>query len=456
MPKRMTRRDFLKRSALGGAAVGLGVRSLEALGTESAGPLPSSVLGANDRVRVGMIGVGARAQELLEAIKKVPGTEIVAVCDAYKGRIERAIDRTGGKAKDYGDYRRILDDKSIDVVVIGTPDHWHAKMAIDAVNAGKDVYIEKPLTYRIEEGPEIIKAVKRSGRILQVGSQPMSSKIQEKAREIVASGKLGQITMIRAYYNRNTASGAWIYPIPPDASPKTVNWEMFLGPAPKRPFSLERFFRWRCYWDYSGGIPTDLFVHLATSIHYVMGVKMAAKAMAMGGLYRWKESREVPDTVNAVLEYKEGFMVNMSTTFNNQKLGGSGFQILGTEGSLEVSGGRLLFYPENVHEDNGWVVRSWPKKLEEQYYSDPKVLAEERPDTQEPTLLGDGEFYREQGWGSTLTHMRRFFESVRTRKPPVEDAEAGHHAAACAHLVNLSMKKGSVVEWDFARDVAKV
>src|SRR5438093_874708 len=139
-----------------------------------------------------------------------------------------------------------------------------------------------------------------------------------KAKEMIKSGKLGKVTIIRAAYNRNTASGAWIYPIPPDASPQTVDWEMFLGPAPKRPFSLERFFRWRCYQDYSGGIATDLFVHLVTSIHFMMNAKMPANVVAMGQLYRWKESRDVHDTINAILEYPDGSTANLSSTVNNQ------------------------------------------------------------------------------------------------------------------------------------------
>src|SRR5438874_10912727 len=163
------------------------------------------------------------------------------------------------------------------------------------------------MTYRTSEGVEILQAARAAGKILQVGSHGVSGDSGRRAKEIIASGKLGKVTMIRAAYNRNTASGAWIYPIPPDASPKTVNWEMFLGPAPKRPFSLERFFRWRCFSDYSGGIATDLFVHLCTSIHFLMNATMPARAMAMGELYRWKEAREVPDTLNALLEYPEGF-----------------------------------------------------------------------------------------------------------------------------------------------------
>jgi predicted dehydrogenase len=372
------------------------------------------------------------------------------VVDAYKGRVERAIDRTGGRAKSYRTHHDLLADKSIDAVVVATPDHWHKQIIIEALRAGKDVYSEKPMTYRASEGVEIIEAARTNGRVMQVGSQGVSSKTEQTARELIRAGKLGKITMIRATYNRNTAEGAWIYPIPPDASPKTVDWDMFLGPAPKRPFSLERFFRWRCYADYSGGIATDLFVHLCTTIHFLMDAKMPARAMAMGELYRWKESRDVPDTLNAILEYPEGFTVTLGSSFNNQFSSEAGFQILGTEGTLTIGDG-VTFYAEKPVEDNRWIVESWPKTLEDAYYRDPKVIATEvepakdykRPEPQQ---------YKDDGQDSTVLHMGHFLESVRTRKPYWEDATAGHHAAACAHLINLSARERRMTEWDFSRD----
>jgi len=235
--------------------------------------------------RLGWIG-GAGEGAAPEAAKGAGGG-VVGVCDAYKGRAERARARTNGKATSFADYRQILDSKDVDVVVIATPDHWHKTMVIEALEAGKDVYIEKPLTYAVDEGQQIVDAVRKSGRILQVGSQVISSATVAKAREMIQAGRLGQITLVRATYNRNTAEGAWIYPIPPDASERTVNWDQFLGPAPRRPFSLERFFRWRCYWDYSGGIATDLFVHLVTTIHHMMDAKMPRHIIARSVLYRW-------------------------------------------------------------------------------------------------------------------------------------------------------------------------
>jgi len=424
---------------------------------QSAAALPAvatRAVAANDRIRFGIIGTGARAHQIMENMKVVPGIEFAAVVDAYKGRLERAIARTDRKARGCKDYREILADKSIDAVVIATPDHWHKQMVVEAVRAGKDVYCEKPLTYRTSEGPEIIRAAAETGRMVQVGSQGMSSPLEAKAREIIRSGRLGKITMIRANFNRNTPSGAWIYPIPPDASPETVNWDAFLGSAPKRAYSPERFFRWRCYSDYSGGISTDLFVHLCTTIHFVMDAKMASRAVALGQLYRWKESREVPDTINGVLEYPEGFAVSLSGTFNNEGGSESGFQILGTEGTVTL-GGTVSFRPENVHDDNGWIVDSWPEALQEAYYRNPKVLAEERPQLGTPKIEALGEQYRELGPDSTIAHMAHFVESIRTRKPYWEDAAAGHHAAGCAHMVNLAAKTGRVVEWDFARDDIK-
>ena len=260
--------------------------------------------------------------------------------------------------------------------------------------------------------------------------------------------------MVRAFYNRNTASGAWIYPIPPDASPQTVNWEMFLGPAPKRSVDYARFFRWRCYRDYSGGIATDLFVHLVTSIHFMMNAKMPANFVAMGQLYRWKESRDVPDTVNAILEYPEGFTANLSSTFNNQLSSEGGFQILGTKGSL-VLGNGLSFYPEIVNEDNRWIVESWPQALEEAYYKDPKVRSEELPNTREPEVLAGEEQFREIGLEATILHFRNFFSCVKTRKQPLQDALAGHRNAACAHLINQSIRERRMVSWDVGKETAK-
>jgi predicted dehydrogenase len=438
----MNRREFLKTTTLAAAATSL---VPEAFGKQA----------ADDRVRVGVLGSGARAQGLMKEVLQLPGVQFTAVADAYRGRAEQAKAMTGGTARICGDYREILDSKEVDAVLIGSPDHWHKQMSLDALSAGKDVYIEKPMTYTVDEGNEIVAAVKRSNRIFQVGSQGMSSATERKAKELVQGGALGQVTLLRATYNRNTASGAWLYPIPPDASPETVSWEKFLGSAPKHDFSLERFFRWRCYKDYSGGIATDLFVHLVTTIHFIMNAKMPSSIMASGQLYRWKDSRDVPDTLNAIMVYPDGFTVNLSSTFNNQSSRESGFEILGTKGAIAFRGGSLVFTPENLSEDNRWVVESWQESLAKEYYDDPKVKAEETPETWTPEMKSTNQSWDEWGRNATYVHLAHFFDSVRSRKPPVEDAVMGHHAASCAHLINESARRDETVYWDFAKDSLK-
>ncbi len=427
----ITRRTLLGAGALLAAA-------------RAARPAPS------DRLAIGFIGTGARGQELMDAALQCPPAEIVGLVDAYQGRLDRAQSRAKGRAKVYPTHHELLADKSIDAVVIAIPDHLHKTVVLDALRAGKDVYCEKPMTYTAPEGLEIIAAARAGTRILQVGSQGVSSGAQHQAKEMIRAGRLGRITMIRAAYNRNTASGAWIYPIPPDASPETVNWSMFEGAGAHRPYSPERFFRWRCYQEYSGGIATDLFVHLCTSIHFLMDAKAPARAVAMGELYRWKESRDVPDTLNAILEYPEGFTANLSSSFNNEWNPEGMFQVLGAEGTLTLGGEGLSFYPENVVEDNRWIVDAWAQKLEDAYYRDPKVIAAEI----EPAKRArkPPEHYKDTGPDATVAHMGHFLDSVRTRQPYWEDAAAGHHAACCAHMINLSAQERRTVAWDFARD----
>ncbi len=440
----MDRRTFLAGTVASAAAARL---HASAQGNRGASP-------ASDRLRVGFAGMGARAQELVDAIAASgANAEVVALCDAYRGRAERGQARAGGKAAIVDDYRRLLDDRSIDAVFIATPDHWHRQMAIDAVSAGKDVYVEKPMTFTVDEGLDIIAAVDRHKRILQVGSQGISGAGQAAARELVKSGRLGAITMIRAAYHRNSDSGAWLYPIPPDASPQTVDWSRFLGSAPQKPFSLERFFRWRCYWDYSGGLATDLFVHLLTLIHFVMDVPAPSRILGAGGTFVRKATHEVPDTLVGTLTYSEGFTVQLSCTLNSQAGAASGLEILGSKASLRMRGDEVILDEERVDEGgNGWVVRSWPEALEKAYYADPKVRAREVPDSRRQQRVAAGERWAISGEDEIVTHVRNFLDAVRSRAPVVEDARFGHRAAATAHLINRSLREGRAFDWNRAAD----
>jgi len=408
---------------------------------------------ANNRVQVGVIGCGARSQQLMRALMANPGTAITAISDAYRGRVIRTQENWGAAAKEFRDYREILARKDVDAVVIATPDHWHHRMCLDAIAAGKDIYCEKPLTFRASEGKQIAAAAAKAGRILQVGSQGCSGVLQERAREIVQSGKIGKVTLIRAAYNRNSASGAWLYPIPPDATPETVDWQRFLGNAPKQPYSNDRFFRWRCYNDYSGGIATDLFVHLCTTIQFVMNSDGPSKAVAMGELYRWKENRDVYDTINGLLEYPEGFAANLSSTFNNESMTTAGsFQFLGTEGTLVLNSGSLQVLAESSREDNRWIVESWPRAMEKAYYEDPKIRQSEVAEARVARMVPGSETYVADGPESTVAHFANWLKSIRTRQGHWENAQVGHRAAACAHMLNQSAREERVIKWDRQRN----
>jgi len=429
----VSRRDFLRSGAIGSAGLALGARP--------------QFVPPSDRITIGMIGAGARAHGLVESLKEFPEVEIVAACDAYAGRLERINSRIGGNVDTMADYREIISRDDIDAVVISSPDHWHYQHSVDSLNAGKHAYIEKPLTYSIEEGADIIEAQRSNQLAVQVGSPGPNSILIQKARQMIEDGKLGQVTMIRASTNRNTASGAWIYPIPPDASPQTVDWDLFLGSAPKRPYSPERFFHWRCYKDYSGGLSTDLYVHTCTTINYLMSSAIPERVIAMGDLYRWINSRDVPDTINASLKYSDGFMVNLSGTFNNQGGNSGGMRILGTEGSI-VFGGGLRFIPERVNESNSWITESWPKDLADAYIADPEIRHEEIPSSRTPATVAGEEVYHAEGRDSMSIHIQEWLDSIRSGNPTKEDAEVGHHAAACAHMINTSIEMETMVHWD--------
>ena len=406
-----SRRDFMRRSAVGAAGLGMLVNGnwipLEAT------PLPAPA-GPNDRVNVAFIGFGIRGNILMEAVKKTGQANLVAVSDCYQGHLARAKERTDGKIEtNFAQYKALLERKDIDAVILAPPDHQHLPMVLDALAAGKDVYIEKPMTHRVEDGPKMIEAVKRYNRVLQAGSQGRSSYLQKKAREIVASGQLGKVTKVIASYNRNSSTGAWNYPIPPDLKEGVnFNWKEWLGNAPKCEYDPERVFRYRKYWDYSGGISTDLFVHLITP---------------------------------------EGFNVNMGSTLNNASTPEQGMVFLGTKGSLSLMGSSFTVAAENPKEGYAYSIDSWPKDLQEVFMN----MGDHRVEATPPIIEDGTVTYKDQGTDSVVLHLLEFLDCVRTRKECSENAVVGHHAAAAGHMINLSFRSGKKMVWDDATDTAK-
>ncbi len=411
----------------------------------AAGPVPPS-----DTIRFASIGTGVRGCEDLQSAIACPGTEMVAVADLYDGRLLAAQEFAGKKLDTAKDYRRVLDRKDIDAVIVATPDHWHTKIIEDACAAGKDVYCEKPMTHHPDEGPRIIAAAEKYKRIIQVGSQRRSSIAFAKANQMFKSGELGQVTAVEAWIDRNDKSGAWEYPVPPDASPTTIDWETFLGDAPKRPFDAHRFFRWRCWRDYGEGLPGDLFVHLLTGIYTVLDFDgPPQRAQSAGGIFRWKDGRDQPDLLWTLYDYP-GIRVSVRCNLNNDSAGGM-TRIFGTKGTIEVSETSVTFAPQDTTpKPEGYSIYGWPRKLREEYL---KNWHDEHPSPPLGSyqLVEQARTFRApDGYNLDVEHMNNFFESVRSRKPADEGPVFSNWTALGCHLANYSYFNKTAAVWDAA------
>ena len=399
---------------------------------------------ANDQIGMGFIGTGVRGSYLLRKFKAIEGVRPIIVADLYDGYLARAKEDTDGKIATTKKYEQVLSNPDVDAVVIATADHWHKRLVLEALAAGKNVYVEKPMTWSIEEGKEIIEAVAKSGKLLQVGSQHKTAALSHKTREIVKSGALGQVTMVRMANHRNNADGAWVWPIPPDASPKTCDWERFLGSAPHRPWTPEMFFRWRCWWEYSGGVATDLFVHLLTWLHYVMDVDAPTSAVSQGGLYKWLDGRTVPDVLNTMYQYRQGFVadmyVHLAAAYPTPNT-----LIIGDNGTLEVMSNKLVMHPWTPRPNvSGYGITAWTKQMKADYYESKGFTADGRPKTPLPPRKQPEEIQVESG----PSHYELFVISMRENKPSVENATEGHYAAGAAHLANIAYRNRRRVSWD--------
>ena len=398
---------------------------------------------ANDSVSLGFIGIGIRGSQLMQEFSRVEGVRLVAAADAYDGYLAHGKEFTDGKLETTRRYEDIIARKDIDAVVIATPDHWHKKMTIEALSAGKHVFCEKPLTWSLEEGPEIIAAEKRSGKVLMVGSPGKTSAMAAKMKDLLASNAVGKISLIRTVNYRNTAEGAWRYPIPPDASPQTVDWERFLGPAPKRAFSPEVFFRWRCWWEYSGGVATDLFVHLLTTLHEVTGAQAPISVVSQGGLWFWKDGRTVPDVLESVFEYPQAFLAQMCVNLKNSAPAPQ-MVVYGSEGTMVWDRDKIIVTPEPEDRDiQFYGTTAWPKGMREEYLKSKSVEPGKPPSWPAPP---EAKTYTvERG----LSHGAQFIQCVREGLPSRENGTESHAAAGAAHVANRAYREGRKMKWDF-------
>ncbi len=369
------------------------------------------VLGANDRVRVGGIGTGGRCRYLLSVLAQLDGSELVAVCDVNETRRAEVRQSLAPGAREYVDYRELLGRSDIDAVVIGSPDHWHVPMTLDAVRAGKDVYVEKPVSHTIEEGELLRKAVEASDRIVQVGYQQRSWEHFRAGREIVASGKLGRISLILTSWYQNYLKDAGVAP---KIDPAKVDWKRWLGSAPDQPFNALRYARWRWFWDFGGGHLTDLFSHWGDTIHWYMGSDTPRSAQAMGDNLAIP-MLECPETINAFFQYPGDFSVVYNGTLVGSLEGGN-ITIRGSRAIMRLNRDGLAVYPEGI------------------------VPAERTtyppPETQIPST-GDG----------TRAHVRNFLDCVRSRKQPNAPIGAAVASARAAHIGNIALRRGAQVHW---------
>jgi predicted dehydrogenase len=411
-----------------------------------AGLLAAQNVSPNDRVRIALIGAGGQGSSDARNSLNVGGVELVAVSDIYDGRLKRAREVWGDQLFTTRDYREVLARKDVDAIIIGTPDHWHSTVSIDAMNAGKDVYCEKPMVQQLSEGQQMIEAQKRTGRILQVGSQRVSSIIYAKAKEMLASGAIGELNMVEAWVDRNSAIGAWQYSIPPDASPVNIDWDRFLGHAPKVPFEPVRLFRWRNYRDYGTGVPGDLFVHLISGLHFVTGAIGPNRVYATGGLRFWKDGRDVPDVMIALYDYPT-FNVMLRVNFVDGATETSGLRFIGSEGIMSIdSGVTLSKVPREL--EPGYTIDTFPKALQEQYLKEYRQQYPAKPKLSPGQMSAEEKFVPPKGYSDHFEHHRNFIAAVRSRKPVVEDAVFGFRAAGPALLSNISYFDKKVCLWD--------
>ena len=299
--KDFSRRQFLQRSA-GVTGAFVATRTIF-LDSESI-PYPAKAVPPSDRVRFGIIGIGMQGSGLLTNAIQLPGVECVAACDLYDGRHLLAREIVGKEIPTTRRYHELLENKDIDCIVAAVPDHWHKQVVVDAVTAGKDIYCEKPMSHTAAEGVAMVAAAQKTGRIVQIGSQRVSSVICTKAKEMIAQGMIGKLNLVEGSLGRNDPTGAWEYPPPPDLSRQNLDWDTWQGTVPKRPFDPKIFARWRCWKEYGTGVAGDLLVHLVSGMQFVLGINEAPKrVMSFGGIYRWKDGRNMPDVQPALFEY---------------------------------------------------------------------------------------------------------------------------------------------------------
>ena len=393
-----TRRDFIKQTVIGSTAF-------------VAYP-HAKLFGANDRVRVGMIGVGGRGQELLKQILQVPNAQLVAIADIYSRRRDEAKQMAPG-IQTLDDHRRLLDRSDIDAVIVASPLHIHARHFLDTLSAGKDLYCEKTMTWSISEAEQCLAAAKSSNRVIQIGLQHESSGALADTRTWITDGLVGKVTQVESWMSRNTphGKGQWVRPTPSDCTPANVNWGAFLNGRPDQPFDAYKFINWRLFWEFSGGNVTENMVHQIAWIMSALNLPVPSAAYMSGGVFSEKDGRQVPDTIAVTLDFANDLVVTWQSTFSNS-LYGLGERLLGSDGTIEHTAGANDMVSDKSEES----IRYFP----------------ERTNRRDGTTL--------TGTTPNQDHMANWIDCVRNRKTPNAPVEIGYRSAIAAHMANLAYR----------------
>lgn len=429
MSDEYNRRDFIRKTALGTVAAGLALAR-----AGSAKPVPPS-----DKVLVGAIGTGKQGTYDFEDFLRQGDVEVVAVCDVYQPHLQNAMKAAGEKAQSYKDFRQVLDRKDIDVIVIGTPNHWHALPMVEACKAGKDVYVEKPLSHTLDEGKLMVEAARKYNRVVQVGTQQRSGIHFQKAVQLIQDGFIGKVSFVRTWNYANEYPKG-IGDSPNSHSPSDLDWEMWLGPAPRVPFNWNRFgpnppgkpFRWstfRYFWDYGGGYMTDWGTHLMDIVQWAMKVDGPSVITGQGGKYYIQDDAQTPDTLQVTYEYKNPDFVcvyeNRWDNANSMYGKSYGMEFHGTDGTLFIDRSGFEVIPEHIDIDAGTPVE--------------KTGGEQTMATK-MSSVNDSHF----------DHVRNFLDCVKSRRRPVSDIEIGHRSTSACLLGNVAYRSRERIVWDVA------
>lgn len=457
MKVKPSRRRFIRQ--LGGSSLLIAAGPLTSIAAEKTmekriipyGKRTSS----NDNLQIATVGMGIMGHADTDTALKVPGVKLIAACDLYNGRLERVKEKYGKDVYTTRDYRELITRNDIDAIVIATSDNWHSRITMDALNAGKAVYCEKPVVQKLSEGLPVIEAWKKAKRPMQVGSQRVSSIVYSEAKKLYNEGAIGKLNCIEAFYDRQSALGAWEYTMPTDGSPQTVDWDAYIRGVEKMPWDPKKFFWWRNYRDFGTGVAGDLFVHLLSGIHLITDSMGPVKIFANGQINYWKDGRDVPDIMTAIMEYPEtkehpAFQVMLRVNFVSGQGEKGVTRFIGSEGVMDMMGGGFTLTKSVMSKApgiGGWdALHTYPQAMQDELLK--KYNEKWSQQDQKQSEIPGVKYEAPEDYDEHYEHFVNFFDGVRENKPVIEGPEFAFRAAAPTLACNDSYFQKKIINWD--------